>query len=130
MKRRRFVGQVGAGALATLLPQTTLAFEPALSTDSAVEVLKFGMVTDVHKDLMPDTDKRLETFIEKAIYREADFIIQVGDFRMTEPQNKGFLKIWNAFKSPKHHILGNHDMDRQSKTANTRFPGNAKTYYS
>lgn len=130
MKRRRFVGQVGAGALATLLPQTTLAFEPVLSTDSADEVLRFGIVTDVHKDLMPDADKRLETFIEKAIEREADFIIQMGDFCMAEPKNKDFLKTWNAFKCPKYHILGNHDMDRQSKQQMLDFWEMPKTYYS
>ena len=38
--------------------------------------------------------------------------------------------IWEKFKGPKYHVLGNHDMDRHSKEAMLDFWGMPKTYYS
>jgi predicted MPP superfamily phosphohydrolase len=130
MERRKFINQIGAGTLATMIPTTLLSFTPAILSENKSKNLSFGIVTDVHKDLMPDADKRLETFINEAIDRKVDFIIQMGDFCMAETKNKGFLKIWETYKGPKYHILGNHDMDRHSKEEMLDFWGMPKTYYS
>lgn len=129
MNRRKFVNQIGVGALATLLPQTVLPFKP-FSFDPSAKPLQFGIVADVHKDLIPDADARLEKFIDKAINRNVDFIIQLGDFCMADSKNLNFLKIWETFKGPKYHVLGNHDMDRHSKAQMLDFWGMPKTYYS
>jgi calcineurin-like phosphoesterase family protein len=79
---------------------------------------------------MPDADRRLETFINEAQERKVDFIIQMGDFCFSEKKNKNFLDIWETFKGPKYHILGNHDMDKNSKEEVLDFWGMPKTYYS
>jgi len=130
MKRRKFINQLGIGTAATLVPSTLLSFTPSIAKDKARKDLTFGIVTDVHKDLMPDADKRLETFINQAQDRNVDFIIQMGDFCMAETKNKGFLKIWEEFKGPKYHVLGNHDMDKQTKEEMLDFWSMPKTYYS
>jgi predicted MPP superfamily phosphohydrolase len=130
MERRKFINQISKGAAVTMLPSTLLSFTPGISSEKKAKKLNFGIVTDVHKDLMPDADKRLESFIHQAQERDVDFIIQMGDFCMAETKNKHFLKIWEQFKGPKYHILGNHDMDRHTKTEMLDFWGMPKTYYS
>ena len=119
---------MGLGATATVLPHTMLSFAPSPTYNNSV--LNFGIVADVHKDLMPDANARLEQFITKAIEREVDFIIQLGDFCMAEAKNKDFLTIWETYKGPKYHVLGNHDMDKHSKDQMLDFWGMPKTYYS
>lgn len=130
MKRRKFIGQIGIGTTATILPVTLLSFTPSISPEREGKSLNFGIVSDVHKDLMPDANQRLETFISEAQKRKVDFIIQMGDFCFGEAKNKDFLKIWETYKGPKYHILGNHDMDRNSKDEMLDFWGMPKTYYS
>lgn len=121
---------MGYGISATLIPSTMVAFTPSTAKKSTSKNLIFGIVTDVHKDLMPDANKRLETFITKAIDKKVDFIIQLGDFCMAEKKNNDFLAIWNEFKGAKYHVLGNHDMDRHSKQEMLDFWNMPKTYYS
>lgn len=130
MRRREFINKIGVGAAATMIPSTMVSFVPSISSDKNSKNLKFGIVTDVHKDLMPDADERLDTFIQQAIKRDVDFIIQMGDFCFGESKNKGFLNIWEQYKGPKYHVLGNHDMDMDSKEEIMDFWGMPKTYYS
>lgn len=130
MQRRKFIKQVGIGATAAIIPQTILSFTPIVGDELKNKKLTFGIVTDVHKDLIPDADKRLETFIKKANERKVDFIIQLGDFCMAEEKNRDFLNIWESFKGPKYHVLGNHDMDKHSKKEMLDFWGMPKPYYS
>lgn len=73
--------------------------------------IKFGICTDVHKDVMHDADARLQAFIEDAAEKELDFIIQLGDFCRPYDYNLGFMSIWDSFHGEKYHVIGNHDMD-------------------
>lgn len=124
MKRRRFIELSSAGAL--LLPQPVLHFT-SFSNENA---LTFGLVTDVHHGMIPDTQSRLEEFIEKAQAKKVDFIIQLGDFCHLEEKSKSFLKVWNTFNGNKYHVLGNHDMDLCSKEEIMEFWGMESNYYS
>ncbi|MCP4975324.1 MAG: metallophosphoesterase, partial [Maribacter sp.] len=99
MKRRNFINRVGLGTAAAVLPNTILSFTPSLNSENSV--LNFGIIADVHKDLMPDANKRLEKFISEANHRKVDFIIQLGDFCMAEDGNKAFMNIWETYKGPK-----------------------------
>lgn len=128
MKRRKFINQLGLGAAVLTVPNTVLSFTPSFS--KANKEITFGLVADVHKDLMPDANGRLEVFIEQAQKRKVDFIIQMGDFCFAEIKNKEFLNIWETYKGPKYHILGNHDMDKNTKSEMLDFWGMPKTYYS
>ncbi len=80
MKRRKFISQMSISAAITIVPSTLLSFAPGISSESNGKNLNFGIVSDVHKDLMPDANERLETFINQAQERNVDFIIQMGDF--------------------------------------------------
>ncbi len=128
MKRRHFITGSGAATIAALAPRVLRSFHPLMP--SAEDPLTVGIVADAHKDLMPDADQRLETFISEAIDREVDMIIQLGDFCMAEPANQHFLEIWRSFKGPRYHVLGNHDMDKQSKAEMLDYWEMPDTYYS
>lgn len=130
MRRRKFIGKLGKGTITAFLPTTLLSFTPTVPMEDNSKDLNFGIIADVHKDLMPDANKRLETFINEANERDVDFIIQMGDFCMAENKNKDFMEIWETYKGPKYHVLGNHDMDKQSKQEMLDFWGMPKTYYS
>lgn len=75
------------------------------------EPVRFGVCSDVHKDVMHDADRRLGVFVERMNRDKVDFIIQLGDFCRPIAANDGFLEIWNTFDGPRYHVLGNHDMD-------------------
>ncbi|MGB5437087.1 MAG: metallophosphoesterase [Maribacter sp.] len=130
MKRREFINRLGIGASLAVWPTTLLSFTPSSIAQDTGKVLNFGIMADVHKDLMPDADTRLKGFISEANHRKVDFIIQLGDFCMADKKNKDFLQIWNTYKGPKYHVLGNHYMDRNSKAEMLDFWGMPKTYYS
>lgn len=130
MKRRKFLNKIGTSTLLAGLPFTSLSFKANATNKTKDQILRFGLVADVHKDLIPDANQRLETFIDKSINQDVDMVIQLGDFCMADNKNKDFMSIWETFKGPKYHVLGNHDMDRNSKEEMLDFWGMPKTYYS
>jgi 3',5'-cyclic AMP phosphodiesterase CpdA len=73
--------------------------------------VRFGICTDVHKDIMHDADERLAAYIDEAKTRDLDFIIQMGDFARPYENNKEFMAIWNSYPGEKYHVLGNHEPD-------------------
>ncbi len=75
------------------------------------EVLRFGIIADVHKDIMHDADERLSVFIDHMKKEQVDFIVQLGDFCVPKDANKGFLNIWESFAGSRYHVIGNHDTD-------------------
>jgi len=127
MKRRSFLSTTTSLVATSMLPQTLLSFAP---DDVHQSKFSFGVVADVHKDLMPDADQRLEKFVDEAMRREVDFLIQLGDFCMGDARNKDFMKIWEQYRGPKHHVLGNHDMDINNKQQMLDYWGMPSTYYS
>ena len=78
MLRRKFINKLGLGATAASLPTTMLSFKSLELSGNTSKKLKFGIVADVHKDLMPDANDRLEKFVTEAINRNVDFVIQLG----------------------------------------------------
>lgn len=120
MHRRAFIQQSLAMAPLALSPSHWNTSRP----------ITFGIVADIHKDLMFDADQRLHTFIEEANRKKADFIIQLGDFCFGIDVNKSFMQIWNAYPGPRFHVLGNHDMDKNSKQEMLRYLNMPAPYYS
>jgi len=112
-------------ALFLLIMNTISADEPAK------ESVRFGVCTDIHKDIMHDADDRLKVFIEKAKAVKADFIIQLGDFCRPYDRNLEFLRIWNSFPGEKHHVIGNHETDGGfTREESAEFLGSPARYYS
>lgn len=71
----------------------------------------FGVIADVHQDVMPDGVKRVRAFVAAMEKSRPDFIVQLGDFCQPLPRNRAFLDAFQSFSGPRHHVLGNHDMD-------------------
>src|SRR5262249_35850668 len=125
--RRDFVTRIGVGAGAFLLPWPG----SAAGTPEATGTLRFGLIADVHQDIMHDSEKRLRAFVERMKSERVEFILQMGDFCTPIKRNQRFMDIWRAFPGPRYHVLGNHDMDggfsRQQALA---FLGMPERYYS
>lgn len=102
--------------------------------------VKFGIFTDLHVDIMHDTEKRLRQFLEDCRRENVDFIIQLGDFCYPDENRKCVCKpdnmpvniknalsvetfadkdtirsLYRDFEKPSFHVLGNHDCDMCSK---------------
>jgi 3',5'-cyclic-AMP phosphodiesterase len=82
---------------------------------SQQKLVRFGVCTDVHKDVMHDADERLQSFVSEMNEKDVDFIIQLGDFTQPQDYNASFMNVWNSFEWPAYHVLGNHDMDDDTR---------------
>jgi 3',5'-cyclic AMP phosphodiesterase CpdA len=78
---------------------------------AAAPVARFGVISDVHQDIVPDGVARIRAFVSALTQARADFVIQLGDFCVPKDGNRDVLAAWNAFHGPRYHVLGNHDMD-------------------
>jgi 3',5'-cyclic-AMP phosphodiesterase len=74
-------------------------------------VTRFGLISDVHQDVIPDATDRIRAFVTAMTRARVDFVVELGDFCIPKDSNRGFLAAWSAFAGPRHHVLGNHDMD-------------------
>lgn len=103
----------------------------AIASDAATKPLRFGLIADVHKDIMHDADERLATFVTEMTKVKADFVVQMGDFCVPKEDNRKFLEIWDSFPGPRYHVLGNHDTDGGYKREQTvAWWGMKARYYS
>lgn len=116
------------------VPLAGLATSFAAEAEPAAGGLTFGFITDVHHGTHGnDQVARIRQFVDAAIARKPEFIIQCGDFCCAKggiDTAKEFLAEWNRFPGGKHHVIGNHDCDFQTKedlVAAWKIPG---PYYS
>ncbi len=116
--------------------------------------VKFGIVTDSHyADSAPNPKKnryfresisKMEECVELMNQVKVDFLIELGDFKnkVTPPNKKKALlhlhaieNLFQQFKGPTYHVIGNHDLDSISKedfskiVYNTKIPAHS-TFYS
>jgi len=117
--RREFLKSSILGGASFVTTWPVLANDQVKNTDPS-RPLRFGIIADIHKDVMHDADDRLRVFIEHMTREKVDFVLQLGDFCVPKEENLGFLKIWNTFKGPKYHVLGNHDTDDNGQGPTTR----------
>lgn len=125
INRRKFIQSTGFLSSALILP-LNLTTEQVQPEDQVT----FGLVADAHQDIMHDAIPRLEAFIQATLERETDFNIQIGDFCEPKAANLDFFRVWNQYKGPKHHVLGNHDMDSSTKEVTIEYWGMEDKYYS
>lgn len=103
MRRRSFLKKSLQAGAVLALPVSLPACTPAS--------IRFGLIADVHKDIMHDASDRLQAFIDEAGQRQLDFIMQLGDFCCPYDHNLDFMKIWRQYEGDQYHVLGNHDTD-------------------
>lgn len=104
MNRKEFLTKTGLSGGALLFARF-----PELSLPD--KKVKFGMITDLHHDIMHDGIARLSAFVKEMNMEAPDFIIQGGDFCIPKKANAPLMEVWNQFKGPKYHVIGNHDTD-------------------
>ncbi len=102
----------------------------SLEKKKAGKSVKFGIISDIHRDLIPDADSRLNIFMKKVEIEKPDFIISLGDFCFGIPENQSFIKQFASAVCPAYHVLGNHDMDRNTKDEMIDFFKIPSRYYS
>ena len=79
--------------------------------------LKVCVFADLHYHPGVWTNTENTSFLEKIMARaekeRCDMMIHLGDFMhgVRSPAQKALLKLYNNFKVPGYHILGNHDQD-------------------
>lgn len=94
-----------------LAPLAVGALTSGLSAAASSRRLRFGMISDIHPDMLPDSVERIRAFVETMEKAKVEFVIQLGDFCWPAPSNRRYLEVWNTFRGPRYHVLGNHDMD-------------------
>lgn len=114
--------------------------------------VKFGVLADLHVDIMHDAQWRLETFLEACRKEDVDFIIELGDFcypdqyaniedesllpervrKIRKMVNKKEInRLFNEFEKPSYHVLGNHECDACTKAETLAYYGvDYGSYYS
>lgn len=124
--RRDFLRTTGLGALLLSGAGCTMS----LPFRRQGPPLRFGLIADVHHMAWKkDESARLRAFIDAAIAHRSDFILQLGDFCL--PENpEPLLAEWNRFTGPRHHVLGNHDMDQCDKATIMKLWGMPAPFYS
>lgn len=120
-------------------------------------MVRFGVMTDLHTDIIHDAKVRVNEFVREVNENDCDFAIQLGDFIQPEfigsysckedrvsavmknvlagkglsPKEK--QEIWKEFKllnCPLYHVLGNHDLDLYSKEEILKYWGVKSSTYS
>jgi 3',5'-cyclic AMP phosphodiesterase CpdA len=141
-------------AVAPLFGTATLSLSCALNRRSnrSWSKVRFGLVTDCHyADAEPGGSRFYRHSLDKLAEcvalmnaERVDFLIELGDFKdqgrpPAEETTLSYLreveKMFQRFKGPTYHVLGNHDMDSISKPqflACVRNTGieSGRTYYS
>ena len=92
--RRDFIKSTLLGGASFVTTWPVLAGAAGQETES-LRPLRFGIIADIHKDVMHDADDRLRVFIEHMTREKVDFVLQLGDFCVPKEENLGFLKVWN-----------------------------------
>ncbi len=121
--RRRFLQAGVAASLTAALPNDVMAF-------GRKPVMTMGVIADLHHGLAPTALNRLEVFIQSAQQQHVDCILQLGDFNYGKPDSRPCMDVWNQFRGPKYHVLGNHDMDSYSKQHMIDFWSMPSRFYS
>ncbi|MBK8979094.1 MAG: metallophosphoesterase [Planctomycetes bacterium] len=119
--RRDFLAASSTALAGSLLPGRALAALRRRHAAAAPDPspLRIGMLADPHNDLVHDGEERIRVFVECMRREHVDAILQLGDFCTPKPANDRFMEVWRRFRGPRHHVLGNHDMDGGHDVAET-----------
>ena len=114
LNRRSFIS---AGALGVAGVSMSMdAAEPKRRTATRGGVLKVCVFADIHYQpgvYTNDTPEFLEKILARAERERCDMVIHLGDFvhNVLKAPEKAYVKMYNEFRIPTYHVLGNHDQD-------------------
>ncbi|TFG42716.1 MAG: hypothetical protein E4H43_02745, partial [Bacteroidia bacterium] len=111
-----------------------LPFSSINTANKSIKPIRFGIVTDIHYADRPAPDnsnryyneslKKLSECVDLMNEQDIDFLIELGDFKdqgvvPKEEETLNYLnmieKEFSRSRSPRYHVLGNHDHDSISK---------------
>ena len=107
LSRRRFV----ASGLAAVGGMALAADARERVPPASVSFLAFA---DIHycPGVFPhDSPEWLEKVLARAESRGVDFVIHAGDFSHNPAKDRDYVKLYNDFRIPAYHTLGNHDTE-------------------
>ena len=81
------------------------------TTRSPKKPIRFGVIADLHYDLMHDGIDRMKSFLSSIVMNQTDAIIQLGDFAYPNANNKEIINLFNQAHERSLHVIGNHDTD-------------------
>lgn len=94
----------------------------------------FGICADIHTEFVHDSVERMEKFLAVCHEKTVDFCISLGDFcppgEMNHAHKEKILAMLRNDSLPFHHVLGNHDMDRNSKENVLSYLGQSEPHFS
>jgi len=135
MNRRDFLLSGGFAAF-SMTAGRTLAFAATTSptttplAETAQGTVRAAVITDLHHlSFGKDQINRLRAFMDAVITEQPDFILQGGDFCYPAGAPAAMAE-WNRFAGEKHHVLGNHDMDKCDKQTIMKLWDMPRRYYS
>lgn len=106
LDRRRFLKSSALATFSFLLsPHLRQLFAANASPVS------FGLISDLHKDIIHDAELRLQTFLTEMETQKPHALIQLGDFAIPKAENQAFIDEFNKANDQVFHVLGNHDLD-------------------
>lgn len=91
--------------------------------------LRFLIFADLHYDMMPDADSRLETIFQAARKNKVEFMVNMGDLAAPVSRYQPLKDKLSGSPVPVYHIIGNHDTDHSGKQAFMEFYGMEKPFY-
>jgi predicted phosphodiesterase len=93
--------------------------------------MKIGVFTDLHYDILPDADKRLEAMIKDFTEQKVDFIISLGDLCIPKKENGNVIDRLKSLSFPCFFCIGNHSKDNHDDIDSvTKFLKMNTDYYS
>jgi hypothetical protein len=126
LDRRSFIKSTVLTSFSLALPSSILKLWAGQT-----ENLRLGLIADLHRDAIHDSDLRLQTFLKEVNRVEVHAKIQLGDFAIPKPANTSFIASFNQGNIPAYHVLGNHDMDEgYSKEQAIQAFGMPSAYYA
>ena len=108
-----------------------LTFRPPAKAAGSLKELRFGMCADVHKDVMHDTNERLQAYLDAMAKKRVHFVVQMGDFCQPKAANDSFREVWQSWEGDQYNVVGNHDMDGGASREKFReYLGMEEGYYT
>jgi predicted phosphodiesterase len=104
--RRDFLKLSSASLFSLAIPESILGLFSKASSS-----ISFGLISDLHHDIVQDGMERLQTFLSEMEIQKPNALIQLGDFAVPSPKNKILIDRFNSAHGSILHVLGNHDID-------------------
>lgn len=133
LNRRSFLAAGALGAAGAAM--TASAASPKKSSVYGFKPLKVCVFADIHYQpgvYTNDTPEFLEKILARAERERCDMVIHLGDFvhNVLKAPEKAYIKMYNEFKIPTYHVLGNHDQDDAPYSATLDAYHLERGYYS